>query len=154
VRAILTIAATKQINMVFLYDLSPLTMAAGDNFVFLELRDGAAIPIVLRLVGMAGSQIAIRCYVLDDLGGLVLVTSPAIKNSGQIEVKFKGASIPGANDGVFELYTNGVLAVRLLNQDTDIYEIDELRIGAIDGVDAGTFGSLYIDNICYSNQIR
>jgi hypothetical protein len=61
-----------------------------------------------------------------------------------IEIELRRASAPGARDGTFELWIDGVSRRRLGGLDNRLGEVDFARLGAL-SVKAGAAGTMYWD---------
>ena len=68
-----------------------------------------------------------------------------------IEVDWQASSAPGANDGSFSLWIDGELKEAVESVDNDTEEISNILLGAI-GVDAGTTGTLYLDDFASNDD--
>jgi hypothetical protein len=64
-----------------------------------------------------------------------------------VQVSWKAATSPGANDGSLELTIDGVQRTSLTGLDNDTRRIDTLRLGAASGIDPGTRGMYYFDGL-------
>jgi hypothetical protein len=64
-----------------------------------------------------------------------------------VQVAWKAATAPGANDGSLELTIDGVQGTALTGLDNDTRRIDTLRLGAASGIDPGTRGTYYFDDL-------
>jgi RHS repeat-associated protein len=64
-----------------------------------------------------------------------------------IEIEWKRASAPGANDGLFSLWIDETLVETLafMDNDASYNTLDEVRLGATGGIDSTTSGSVYFD---------
>jgi hypothetical protein len=69
-----------------------------------------------------------------------------------IELAWQAATAPGANNGSLTLWVDGLQKGVLSGIDNDIQRIDRIRLGAIAGLDAGTFGSYYFDDFKSTRQ--
>lgn len=63
----------------------------------------------------------------------------------EIQIDWTGASAPGANNGSVVVKRDGVQRASRLNMDTDTWNIDQVRAGAVDEIDSGVAGSYYFD---------
>jgi hypothetical protein len=109
---------------------------------FQEAPQQRLIQVVLR---RAGGQYAVRGDVrLDDEAVASTPFVPITDAPHLIELDWRKASAPGANDGAFELLVDGVSAGRLEGLDNDVRAIDMVRLGAM-SLKAGAAGTLYLD---------
>jgi hypothetical protein len=62
-----------------------------------------------------------------------------------IEFDWRAATTPGANNGGITLWIDGIPKANITTVDNDIRRIDEIRLGAVIGIDPGTRGAIYLD---------
>ncbi len=140
----------------FFLDINTLTMANGDqsNFLFILSPGAGGNFAVINLLRSAGVYF-FNILAKDDAGANVTNVSRAISDEPVlIRIELQASSAPGADDGFMRTYLNGVLLDELQNIDNDTHNATEVRIGALAAVDAGTSGSLYIDNCRWANEIK
>ena len=65
--------------------------------------------------------------------------------SQAVEIDWRAATAPGANDGYLTLWINGLEKATLTALDNDTRRMDQVRLGAVSGIDAGTRGTYYFD---------
>ncbi|MDH5508406.1 MAG: hypothetical protein OEZ02_14385, partial [Anaerolineae bacterium] len=70
-----------------------------------------------------------------------------------ITVVWVASSGPGADDGFIELYIDGDHKETITGIDNDGYDVDAINVGAVAGMDAGTSGALYFDEIKWSDDL-
>lgn len=73
-------------------------------------------------------------------GGLV----PIANEWQAVELEWKAATAPGANDGYARLYIDGVLASEIANINNDTQVIDDISFG-VEEIPSGASGTLYFD---------
>ncbi|MCE7989771.1 MAG: hypothetical protein DYG89_52160 [Caldilinea sp. CFX5] len=62
-----------------------------------------------------------------------------------LELDWRAATAPGANNGGLTFWIDGVQKAALSGTDNDTLRVDRIRLGAIAGLDAGAQGSYYFD---------
>jgi hypothetical protein len=62
-----------------------------------------------------------------------------------IELDWRAATAPGANDGGLTLWIDGVERQALTGIDNDTRRIDRVLLGALAGIDTGTRGTYFFD---------
>jgi hypothetical protein len=62
-----------------------------------------------------------------------------------IELDWRASSAAKMNDGFLTFWVDGVQLANLARVDNDTRRIDEVRLGAVAGVDSGTRGTYYFD---------
>lgn len=69
-----------------------------------------------------------------------------------IEIDWRAATAPGANNGGLTLWLDGVEKGVLSGIDNDTRRVDRIRFGAIAGLDAGTAGAYFFDDFKSTRQ--
>jgi hypothetical protein len=64
-----------------------------------------------------------------------------------VELSWRAASAPGANDGAMALTIDGGQGASVPGLDNDSRRIDRLRLGAASGIDPGTRGTYHFDGL-------
>jgi M6 family metalloprotease-like protein len=135
-------------NYLARFRLNPkhLAMANGDRFTVFGAYTDTAYVATIELRFSSGQHELRALARLDD--GTALVT-PAVYLSPdfpyELQLEWRGASAPGANDGALRFLVNGYLQGDYAGLDTDTLRIERSLLGAVTGVDAGTRGTLYLD---------
>jgi hypothetical protein len=62
-----------------------------------------------------------------------------------IELDWRAASGAGVNNGGLTFWINGNQVADLTGVDNDLRNIDQVRLGAVTGIDAGTRGAYFFD---------
>jgi hypothetical protein len=62
-----------------------------------------------------------------------------------VEIDWRSATAVGANNGGLNLWIDGAQKADLTAVDNDTWRIDRIRLGAVNGIDAGTRGTYYFD---------
>jgi hypothetical protein len=133
----------------FYIDPNGLTMADGDIFRICEMRDSANERGFVILNYTTADGYRIRSFYVDD-SSTNRPTSYYVISDGRhyVEVWFERASTDVAVDGQMSLYIDGVLKESLASLDVfDLSQADRVRLGASAGIDAGTSGTLYLDDL-------
>jgi hypothetical protein len=131
----------------FYLDLNSIAMAKNDQHV---IFDGAAasgskaFELELRSTGKK-YQLRIDVY----RNGGTVTTGGWVANVPDapqvVEVEWKAATAPGANDGYLTLWLDGVQASTVTGVDNDTRRVDRVHLGAVSGIDPGTRGTYYFD---------
>jgi hypothetical protein len=127
-------------------DTDSLAMANGDVFdVFEGLTSGATAIMRIQL-NYDGSNIRVRAGLLTDAAAWTN-TSYYNLSAGwnHIEAFWSAAPDTAVNDGQIALWLNDVEEEHIDTANNHNNLVDEFRVGAVDGLDAGTSGTLYID---------
>lgn len=145
-----------KITAAFLFDPNSIVMANADVFSAITFNGsgpvftGATLSLgyllatgyFLRLVGRLDSG-------ANVFGAFINIADVAM----QITMEWMASTAVGANNGYLRLFVNNVLVDNIAGIDNDTFNVNQIRFGAT-GIDPGTSGSVYFDNICYSNKIR
>ena len=131
----------------FYFDPNTSVMATNDNHPIFQGRTGGgvvALQIQFRFTG--GSLYQVRVLVLNDAstnsssGWVTLSDTPHA-----LEIDWRAATAPGANDGGLTFWVDGVQRANLTGVDNDTRRIEQSRLGAVAGIDSGTRGTYYFD---------
>lgn len=88
----------------------------------------------------------LRPRIMKDNSSVVTGSKYTISNDWHvIELEWQGASAPAANDGFLSFWIDGVLMGTISGVDNDTHRLDQARLGATSGLDAGTLGSMFFD---------
>jgi uncharacterized repeat protein (TIGR01451 family) len=140
----------------FYMRLPRLHMGDGDEFeLFSAASPAGQVKLRLLLAAVAGQKKLRMAVVLDD--GSVVQTpagSEAVlpQQWHAVEIDWRAASAPGANDGRLDLWVDGQAQPPLQGLDTDEARIGRVRWGAVSGLDAGTRGVLALDEFVSRRQ--
>jgi RHS repeat-associated protein len=107
-----------------------------------------AIPFRLELLYESGTY-KLRPRVMKDDWGYTNGSKYSISNDWHvIEIDWKQSTSAGANNGYLSLWIDGTLVGTIANVDNDAIHnhLDEIRLGAVAGIDSTTSGSMLFDN--------
>ncbi|HJR79911.1 MAG TPA: hypothetical protein VJ821_07555 [Anaerolineales bacterium] len=129
----------------FYFDPNSITMADGNaHFIFKGFESRAQI---MRLeIRQSSGSYEIKASLLSDgstwfsAGWFPISDAPHF-----IELDWRTATAPDANDGGLTLWIDDVLQADLNGVDNDTRRIDRARLGALSSIDAGTNGIHYFD---------
>jgi len=129
-------------------DPNTLTMASNDSFVCLLIRQSSTIVGEVRLAYIA-SAYTVQTRWKEDSTSFKDGPSATISDAAHyIEVRWQRAANASSNDGVVQLYVDGVSQGSISTFDVStIAQPDNVRFGAADGIDGGTSGTLYLDEL-------
>lgn len=133
-----TPVAEKAYNARFYFNPNSVTfLTASSNRIFVARNNTVDI---LRLdMRIAGGVYQLRASVRLDSGAYSNTIYYNMTNAPQaIELAWKASSAPGANNGVLELYIDGVLKQTLTGLDNDTLAIELARLGMLAGNLSGT----------------
>jgi len=133
----------------FYVDPNGLEVVDWKNFILARAQSGWTAQQWIVLRGLNGGH-ELRAVVREDSGQVRYSGFyPVTDAEHYVEMLVRYASGPAAADGLVELWIDG-LAVGQVGS-LDIYDADKrpdrFQLGAVWGVDAGTLGTLYLDEV-------
>jgi hypothetical protein len=124
-----------------------LSMAADDTFVLAQLRDSQERSARVEL-GYDGMSYRLRFGLFHNSEGWLDSEWVSMSDGWHaVEFSFVAASGPGADDGHGELWLDGSSGVTLSGISNEARRVDRLYLGPLWGLDVGTAGSLYFDQV-------
>jgi hypothetical protein len=130
------------------FDLNGITMATNDRFAFLQSAN-ADLAIEMQYTGSAyqlRGNIRTDGASFSPTGWTTIADEPH-----ELRIVWKASSGPGNDDGYVRFYIDGKAAGSQTGIDNDTRTVDEVRFGATSGVDAGTSGTIYLDDMHWSD---
>ncbi len=132
-------------------DPNSLTMATDDIFPFLAMTDRTNFhDVIILYLKYDGSTYQIEFEAYNDGGVFDASSIEDITDAPHyVEIHLAKASTDAASDGELKCYIDGSLEATLSNIDIfDTFELcDRCDIGAPYGIDAGTSGAFYLDEL-------
>ena len=112
---------------------------------FIGFEEGPTRRLFALVLRRQGSQYSLMGRTrLDDNSQVDTGFFPIGTTQHFVEVRWKRASAPAANDGVFELWIDGVAQASMTTLDNHVSSVDFVRMGAL-SVKSGASGTLYFD---------
>ena len=142
----------RRITIRWYFNKNNLAMAVGDGFrhLTLESTGGAVSRAIDFQVSNIGGTVSFKATTFNDAGGQTNDAFAIPTGWNEIELAWAAATGAATNDGVVACKLNGAAAfTSRTNIDNNDYTLAALRFGGHQGVDAGTSGTLYFDNIGY-----
>jgi peptidoglycan/xylan/chitin deacetylase (PgdA/CDA1 family) len=147
-----TASTANRIRFRFYLDPNTLTMANNDTFYICAVANstGTNLVYVYLRYQSSGSQYSLRCALLDDASAEQATSNYNISDAPHyIEIDAIRSSGDLANDGAIDMYVDGSL--RYSKNSVDNYtrwnNMGRIILGAYVGVDAGTSGTYYLDEL-------
>jgi hypothetical protein len=142
----------------FYVDVTGLTMAAGDEFIIHQIHLTGGIPTLFAIaLAYDGSNYTLIPRVWSDGGASTDGSSIEITSGEEhwIEIYIRNANT-GLSDGACAVYLDNEYATVLVGLDIDSLwaNMSAFRLGAIEGLDAGTSGNLYFDEVLVTYSDR
>jgi peptidoglycan/xylan/chitin deacetylase (PgdA/CDA1 family) len=138
--------AEKRYKASFWFDVNSLSMANNDHHLIFQGYD-ATNAFVLRLaLRYSGGEYQVQAQAVTDAGGYVSTAWLTLSDEPhQIMIDYRAATGAGANDGVLELWLDGVQRYVIIGIDNDTRNIESVRLGGVSGIDIGSSGVYYFD---------
>ena len=130
----------------FYFDPNSITMAGNDNHFIFRGHSGASTTVLRVQLRFSSSNYQVRAALLNDGSGWTNTSWFTIGDASHfLELDWRAATAAGANDGGLTLWIDGVQQADLTGVDNDTRRIDQVRLGAVAGIDTGTRGTYYFD---------
>ncbi len=129
----------------FRFDPNSIAMASGDthNIFVGRSSDADVFRLALRRYNSA-YQLALQG--LTDASVFAATSWYSISDAPHtVQIDWRAATAAGSNDGAFSLWIDGVLKQTRAGIDNDTLVVDEVRLGSISSIDAGTRGVYFFD---------
>lgn len=146
---ILNASNVKRIEIQFYFNPNSIIMAGGDVFnIFASSSIGpAGSSFLLSLQYNAATGYKILPYLKNDVGSNRFGNSVDITDMWHL-IRCIFTVSDGSNNGGILMWIDGVsYPTNLFAEDNDTHTIGNKLFGAIAGIDAGTTGTIYIDDI-------
>jgi len=133
----------------FYVDPNGLTMANWDNFMLCALRDGGSTRSDVFLQRDNASHYEIAAFVLDDTSTWQSTSYYDVTDAEHyVEILVQYASSDIASDGSLTLWIDGAQQEQVGSLDIyDVSQPQDADLGAVFGIDAGTSGTFYLDEL-------
>jgi hypothetical protein len=130
----------------FYFDPNSITMANGNAHMIFKGFIGASTEVLKVEFQQSSGAYQIRASVADD-GTAFINSNFFIISDGPsfIELYWRAATAPGANDGGLTLWIDGIQTADLTGVDNDTRRVDRVRLGGLSGIDLGTSGVYFFD---------
>lgn len=130
----------------FLFDPNSIAMSENDKHFILRAFDGR-VPVMQIRFRYVNSQYELNVGVRDDTRRLHPSSMIPLSDSlHKIEFDWRAAAAEGSNDGGIEVWLDDISVISVSNLDSDSYQIDAVRMGAVSSIDTGTRGTYYFDS--------
>ncbi len=145
--------AESSYRMRFYFDPNSISMVNGNYHTIFYAYDGAG-NIVARIYFGYNQSYQLYAGALGDAGTWVNTSWLNISDAAHyIEMEWRASTAGGANNGVLNLWVDGVLKGALAGIDNDTKRIEMVRLGGVTGIDTGTRGSYYFDAFVSGRQL-
>ncbi len=129
----------------FYFDPNGIVMTSGDGHTILEAYQGATVVLHVQF-RWSTSGYQVRARIRTDTTTFLTTAWYTISDASHfIELDWLAATGVGANNGSLTLWIDGVQMQIVSGVDNDTRRVDEVRLGPLSGIDAGTSGTEYFD---------
>ena len=130
----------------FYFDPNSIAMATSDRHYIFHGRNAAGARVLRVEFRWTGTQYEIRAALARDTTSFTNTAWFAISDAPHpIELDWQASTAPGANNGSLTLWIDGLQKANLTGVDNDTRRVDDVRLGAVAGIDTGTRGTYYFD---------
>jgi hypothetical protein len=145
-----SLANEKLVELKFLFDLNSIVMGDGDAFTLISTgttgAGGSSLQILLQYAIATGYKLATN--IKDDAGGNIFGVAFVIADEPiEVRICWKAADYAGADNGFLRVFINDEVKSNQEGIDNDTHSITTKNFGAISGLDAGTTGTIFFDDI-------
>ena len=131
----------------FDFDPNSITMATNDEFVIFEVVDEFFLS--LKYTGSVYQLIA----TVDKDSGTTVGTAFTLTDAPHsIELAWTASTSAGANSGYLNVYVDDSLEDTITGVDNDTLSYDEARWGMVSGLDTGTTGVVFFDDMNWTDN--
>ena len=130
----------------FYFDPNSISMASGNaHYIFYGYSGTSTVVSRVELRYSSGNY-QLRAAVRNNSSTWTSSNWFTISDAPHfIEIDWRAATAPGANNGSLALWIDSVQWANLTGINNDTRRIDRARLGAIEGLDSGTLGTYYFD---------
>jgi hypothetical protein len=130
----------------FYFDPNSIPMSSGDtHYIFQGLMGTSTVVVRIEFRRNQGNY-QVRAALVSDSGGFTNTAWVTISDASHfLEIDWRAATAPGANNGGLTLWVDGGQLANLTGIDNDTRRVDLVRLGAVAGIDSGTRGTYYFD---------
>jgi hypothetical protein len=139
--------AESRYRVAFRFDPNSITMGKNDTHVIFQGRaaNGAAV-LRVEFGRAGGSGYQVRAVAISDGRPESSTSWTRITDAPHsLELDWRASSGPGANSGGLTFWTDASQRANLTGIDNDTRRIDQVRLGAVEGIDSGTRGTYFFD---------
>lgn len=132
----------------FSFHPNSLSMENHANHVIFEGADDDRGTTVFQIeLFYENGVYQLRPRVKNDAYAFVNGAKQTITNDWHIlEIEWQTSSAPTANDGFLSFWIDGTLVETIGALDLDAFRLDQIKLGAVSGIDATTSGAVFFDD--------
>ena len=141
-------AATQetQYHARFYFHPHSLVMTSGDAHTIFEGADAAYNTLFGVLLNSSSGNYQLQFRLKNDADAYVTSGLYTLSNTWHaIEIEWQASSTALASDGFLTLWIDGNMAGTLSGIDIDTHALDNVSLGAVNSLDAGTSGTMWFD---------
>jgi len=131
--------------MRFYFHPNSLTMAEGDLFTIFNAYNASGSTNIMIRMRRSGGEYQIQAAARDNTTWQLTAWYTVSNAKQYVEMDWKAATSASPNSGFLYLYINGALRTSLALNNSN-WLVARERLGAVEGIDAGTRGVMYFDH--------
>jgi hypothetical protein len=141
-----TPAAEAHYRARFYLDPNSISMARNKSHLIFVGYNATGTALLQVEFGFSGTSYQLRAGIVNDSSSLINTAWFPVSDAAHfVELDWRAATAPGANDGGVTLWIDGVQKADTIGVDNDTRWIDSIRLGAVSGIDNRTRGTYYMD---------
>jgi hypothetical protein len=130
----------------FYFDPNSIPMAIGNAHLIFQGFSGGTTQVLQLELRFQSTGYELRALLLNDGKGWISTSWIPLSDAPHaLELDWRAASAPGANNGGLTFWIDGIQQADLTGVDNDTRRIEQVRLGAASGVDNGTRGTYFFD---------
>ena len=130
----------------FYFDPNSIPMSVGDAHLIFVGYSGTTVQQLQLELRFQATGYEVRALVMNDAKTMLSTNwFPLSDAPHALELDWRAASAAGANNGGLTFWIDGTQQADLTGIDNDTRRVDQVRLGAVSGIDNGTRGIYYFD---------
>ena len=131
----------------FYFDPNSIPMAISNaHLIFLGSSGGGTVQHLQVELRFQASGYEVRALLMNDAKVMSATNWLSLSDAPHaLELDWRASTAAGANNGGLTFWIDGVQQADLTGVDNDTRRIDQVRLGAVSGVDEGTRGTYFFD---------
>ncbi len=130
----------------FYFDPNTIKMAGGNAFILFRGIQDTTTSVVELEFRLSSGNYQLRARAGNNGTGWSNSSWSVVSDAVHcIELEWYAASAAGKKDGSLTLWMDDAQKANLTGLNNDTRRVDRVQVGAVDGIDAGTRGTFYVD---------
>jgi hypothetical protein len=131
----------------FYFDPNSIPMSVSDaHLLLVGSSSGGTVQVLQLELRFQVTGYEVRALLVNDTKVWISTSWFTLSDAPHaLELDWRAATAAGANNGGLTLWIDGIQQADLASVDNDSRRIDQVRLGAVSGVDSGTRGTYFFD---------